>query len=125
MPKLPKDKRLLPSALMVAVAGAATAGTASAGEQPRALALSVVENSGSVEIELIAQTETTQQVEYALELTGSSTSSHRGNTSITGGDRHILSRLKTSFSDSWCAKVDVTEGNGARYTLTAGDCAQA
>ena len=91
---------------------------------PRALALSVTEHADNVELELIAHSQTDQQVEFALELTGSSTSRHNSTTTITAGERQVLSRLKTSYRDGWCAKVDVTEANGESYTLTAGDCAQ-
>ena len=121
MRKIPKALSFLTPAAALAASGVAGA---TGSELPRALELSVVEGDGSVELELIAQSETSQQIEYSVELTGSSTARHRGNTSITAGDRHVLSRLKTSFADSWCATVEVTEGNGARYTLTAGDCAQ-
>ena len=120
MRKLPKILSCLTPAAVLAVGGVAGA---TGSEPPRALALSVVEGSDTVELELIAQSETSQQVEYSVELIGSSTARHRGNTSITAGDRQVLSRFKTSFADSWCATVEVTESSGARYTLTAGDCA--
>jgi hypothetical protein len=105
--------------------GAAGAGASGGDEHPRALALSVFEEEGSVAVELIAQSQIEQQVEYELELIGNSRSLHRGNTSIPAGDRRVLSRLKTGYSDTWCVTVAVTESDGTSYTLTAGDCARA
>ena len=93
----------------------------SAGSQ-RALTLVVNEGDGLVQLELIAQSSTTQTVEYTLELTGANTSRHRGNSTIIAGERQILSTMKTGNAGDWCANVDVTEENGARYRLSAGDC---
>ncbi|AWW75751.1 hypothetical protein CD351_15065 [Erythrobacter sp. KY5] len=90
----------------------------------RALTLSVVEQGNNVELELIADSQTNQQVDYKLKLTGSSTARHSGSTNVSAGERHVLSRLKTSFGETWCATVDVTEADGEQYTLTAGTCAQ-
>ncbi|MFU7527596.1 hypothetical protein [Qipengyuania sp. ASV99] len=117
-------KRLafLTPAFAIAAGNAAGAGGA---EPPRALALNVLEQDGSVEIQLIAQSAIAQQVEYAVELVGDSNARHRGNTSISAGDRHVLSRLSTNVTDTWCATVEVIEGSGPRYTLTAGDCSEA
>jgi hypothetical protein len=110
---------LTPAFAMVAGGGTANAG----GNEPeRALALNVSESGDSVEIQLIAQSAVTQQVDYQIELIGNSRARHSGNTSIPAGDRQILSRLTTNVSDTWCARVEVTEGSGASYTLTAGDC---
>jgi len=102
--------------------GIGTAGSAGLQMAPRALALNVDESGGFVEIELVANSQVTQQVEYSVELTGSSNARHSGNTSVAKDERHVLSRMRTSVTDSWCAKVEVTEASGAQYTLTAGDC---
>ena len=107
-----------------ALIGVTTANATETKAAPRALVLSVTERADNVELELIAHSQTDQRVEFALELTGSSTSRHNSTTTITAGERQVLSRLKTSYRDGWCAKVDVTEANGESYTLTAGDCAQ-
>ncbi|EAQ28005.1 hypothetical protein NAP1_10438 [Erythrobacter sp. NAP1] len=111
-------------ALLPLLAVGSVAGAKSMGDQDRALTLEVAEQAGSVEIELIADSATSQKVDYKLKLTGSSTARHAGSTSVNAGERHVLSRLKTSFAESWCATVDVTEANGEQYTLTAGACAQ-
>ena len=111
---------ILTPALALAAGGATGAGASS--ETPRALALSVIEHGDNVELELIANSQVAQQVQYSIELIGNSTSRHRGDTSIPAGERQILSRMKSSIGEHWCARVHVTEGNGAHYTLTAGDC---
>jgi hypothetical protein len=107
------------SVLAMTVGSTAASGASS---DTRALALNVIENGDTVEIELIANSRVTQQVEYEVELTGASSARHRGSTSIAAGDRQGLSRMKTSASKGWCATVEVNEASGARYTLTAGDC---
>ena len=80
------------------------------------------ETAGSVEIEVVANSPVTQQIEFTAELTGASNSRHKSSSSVAAGDRQVLSRLKMTGSESWCAKVDVSEASGAKYTLTAGDC---
>ncbi len=112
---------ILTPALALAAGGATGAGAS--GETPRALALSVVEEGNSIELELVANSHVAQQVQYSLELIGNSTSRHRGDTAIPAGERQVLSRMKSSVGEHWCARVEVTEANGAHYTLTAGDCA--
>lgn len=106
-------------ALALAAGGAAGA-TSAPGD--RALALNVTDNGDRVEIQLIANSSITQQVEYVLELVGNSSARHSGSTNVAAGDRHVLSRLTTNVSDTWCATVEVTEANGESYTLTAGAC---
>lgn len=122
MRRISKRWALVPPALVLAAGGAA-GGAGAHGQSDRALALEVVENGDSVELELIATSQVTQQVQYSIELIGSSTARHKGDTSIAAGERQVLSRLKSSIGDGWCATVHVTEASGAHYVLTAGDCA--
>jgi len=125
MRDLVKRLAILTPAFAVAAGsgGAGHAGNSAQGEPHRALTLSVVEGSDDVEIQLIAHSDVSQQVEYSLELVGNSRSRHNGNTSIPAGDRQVLSRMKTNVTDTWCATVNVTEESGESYTLTAGVCA--
>ena len=102
-----------------------TGANATGGPAERALSLAVDEQAGSVAVELIAHSPIVQQVSYEAELVGNSRSRHRGNTALPAHERQVLSRLRTSVSGTWCARVDVTEAGGARYTLTAGDCGAA
>jgi len=107
--------------LAFAVPGAAGASGGGA-PQSRAIALQVQEGEDSVEVEIVARSRIAQKVDYAVELVGSSRSRHRGSTSIPANEDRVLSRLKTGFDESWCVTLDVTEGDGTSYTLTAGDC---
>ena len=107
--------------LAIAATGPACASGGVADE--RALTLDIEEQGDSVEIQLIANSVRAQEVEYAIELVGSSRSVHKGRTTIPADERVILSRLKTSLNDDWCATLDVTEQDGTSYSLTAGDCA--
>ncbi len=123
MRNLLKRLAFITPAFAIAMGGASGAAGASGGEESgRALSLNVSENGDKVEIELIANSRIAQQVEYSVELVGNSNAHHHGNTSIPAGNRQVLSRLITNVSDTWCATVEVTEGSGAHYTLTAGDC---
>lgn len=109
---------------LAAAAIALTFGTTGSAhsDTTRALALNVEENGDMVEIQLVANSSVTQQIAYEIELVGGSRARHSGNTNIAAGDRQVLSRLRTSIGDGWCATVEVTEASGESYTLTAGDC---
>jgi len=101
---------------------AGAAGANAQGGEMQALKLNVIERGDMVEIELVANSPITQQVQYDVELIGNSRARSRGDTNIAAGTRHVLSRLRTNIGETWCATVDVTEDSGATYTLTAGDC---
>lgn len=105
-----------------AFALASGGGAAAGGGSDRALSLHVVESGDSVEVQLVAESPVTQQVEYEIELIGNSTSRHAGNTSVAAGNRHVLSTMRATGSSSWCARAKVSESGGASYTLEAGDC---
>lgn len=105
-----------------AIAALAGCSAVSASPETRAISLNVIESAGQVEIEVIANSPVTQQIDIKASLTGASNSNHNSNTSVAAGNRQVLSRMKMAGSDTWCAKVDVTEASGANYTLTAGDC---
>ncbi|MGB3806317.1 MAG: curli-like amyloid fiber formation chaperone CsgH [Erythrobacter sp.] len=117
---------LLAPMLAMSAPGAASNGADMAAkggdDMPHAIGLRWEESDSSVEIQIVAQSATTQKVDYAIELVGNSRSRHRGSTTIPANEESVLSRLSTGYSDSWCATVDVTEGDGTHYTLTAGDC---
>ncbi|MEP0390939.1 hypothetical protein [Erythrobacter sp.] len=104
------------------LAAATGCGAVNASSEARALSLNVVESADSVEIEVVANSSVTQQIEFKAELTGSSNSRHNSSSTVAAGDTQVLSRMKISSSKGWCAKVDVSESSGANYTLTAGDC---
>jgi len=108
---------------MLALAAGGSASASGGANSERALTLRVMEDGDRVEVQLIAQSRITQQVQYEVELVGSSRAHHSGDTSIPAGNRQVLSRLTTTTTAPWCATVHVTEQSGERYTITAGDCA--
>ena len=92
-------------------------------EQPHALTLDVHEHDGTVEIRLIGHSPRAQAVSYALEVTGQSTSRHRGATTLTAGTRAVLSTMRTRATDNWCVKLTAEEEGRAPYEITQGPCA--
>lgn len=120
MRKLARSLAVLTPALAMAFGGAAGASPASG--EARALSLKVSESDDRVEVELVANSQVTQQVDYQIELVGASRARHSGSTSIAAGDRQVLSTLKTNIGDGWCATAHVTEADGSHYMLKAGDC---
>ena len=62
----------------------------------RAVSLNVIETANSVEIEVVADSPVTQQIEFTAELSGASSSRHKSNSSVAAGDRQVLSRMKIS-----------------------------
>lgn len=105
-----------------ALMGAGGASAAKGAPETRALTLLVAETGGEVEVQVVANSQVSQQVQFDVQLVGTSNARSRGDTGIAAGQRQVLSRLKGSVSDTWCATVQVTEGTGLNYTLTAGDC---
>jgi len=108
--------------LAISFPGAAGASGGDSAPQSRAIALQVQEDENSVEVEIVARSGIAQTVDYTIELVGSSRSRHRASTSVPANEDRVLSRLKTGYTENWCATLDVTEGDGTSYTLTAGDC---
>ena len=100
-------------------AGASMAG---ASPQDRAISLKVIEGTGTVEVQVVADSQVTQQVEFEIELTGASNSRHKSSVTLAPGGRKVLSRMRINASDGWCARLTVSEASGGQYTLTEGDC---
>lgn len=90
-----------------------------------ALTLDVREHDGMLEIELIGLSPRAQGVSYALEVTGNSTSRHRGSTTLAAGTRAVLSTMRTRAGDNWCVKLTAEEEGRAPYEITQGPCAAA
>jgi len=107
------------ASLLMLGAGASMAGASS---EDRALSLNVIEDAGTVEVQVVADSQVTQQVEFEIELTGASSSRHKSSVTLASGDRKVLSRLKINSADGWCAKLTVSEASGGQYTLSEGDC---
>jgi hypothetical protein len=92
-------------------------------DAPRALTLDVETRDGMLEVRLTGLSDRAQGVKYALEVTGSSTSRHRGSTQLAAGKQAVLSTLRTSASEGWCVKLVAEEEGRAPYEITRGACA--
>ena len=92
-------------------------------EQSHVLTLDVHENDGRVEIRLIGHSPRAQAVSYALEVTGQSTSRHRGATTLVADSRTVLSTMRTNVGADWCVKLTAEEEGRAPYEILRGPCA--
>lgn len=88
-----------------------------------ALTLDVREHDGMLEIELVGLSPRAQAVSYALEVTGQSTSRHRGSTTLAADTRAVLSTMRTRAGDNWCVRLTAEEEGRAPYEVTQGPCA--
>jgi hypothetical protein len=112
-----------PAAGALALALLAPATVTAMTETPPALTLDVREAGGVVEVRLVGLSARTQKVRYALEVTGQSTSRHRGSTTLSAGKRAVLSTMRTQAGESWCVKLVAEEESRAPYEVTRGTCA--
>jgi hypothetical protein len=91
-----------------------------------ALTLEVQQHGSMIEVRLIGLSPRTQQVSYSLEITGQSTSRHRGKTTLTADTPAVLSTMRTETGDKdWCVKMVAEEEGGAPYEVVRGTCAPA
>lgn len=91
-------------------------------ELPRALRLDVETRDGMLEVRLTGLSERAQGVSYSLEVTGTSTSRHRGSTRLAAGTQAVLSTLRTAAGEDWCVKLVAEEEGRAPYEVTRGTC---
>lgn len=96
-----------------------------ASESPRALNLDVEMKGGMLEVRLTGLSPHAQAVSYSLEITGTSTSRHRGSTRLAAGTQAVLSTMRTSAGDDWCVKLVAEEEGRAPYEVIHGTCAAA
>lgn len=89
----------------------------------RALTLDVQHRDGGIDVQLIGHSARTQVVSYTLEVTGNSTSRHRGKTTLTAGNTAVLSTMRASAGGSWCVKLVAEEPGRAPYEVIEGSCA--
>lgn len=87
-----------------------------------AVAMNVSEEADAVVVELVAETDRPQIVEYEIEVTGSSRSVHKGKTTIGSNQSSPLSRFRVSHAGTWCAQANIREEDGRAYQLEAGEC---
>jgi hypothetical protein len=92
-------------------------------DAPRALSLDVETRDGMLEVRLTGLSAHAQGVSYSLEVTGTSTSRHRGSTRLAAGTEAVLSTMRTSAGADWCVKLIAEEEGRAPYEITRGACA--
>ena len=92
-------------------------GASGGGAEP-ALSLEVSEADGQVEVHLVGKADRALKVSYTLEVTGQSSSTHRGSTALQAGSRSVL----VSAGKDWCARLSVTENGGDSYEIVEGTC---
>lgn len=91
---------------------------------PRSLTLDVDDHGGVIEVRLIGLSDRSQQVSYALQVNGQSTSRHRGRTVLAAGTSAVLSTMRAAAGKNWCVRLVAEEEGSAPYEITAGsDCA--
>ena len=86
------------------------------------LTLDVQEHDGMIEVQLIGLSPRAQTISYALELTGGSTSRHRGSTQLAADTRAVLSTIRTQAGANWCVTLHAEEEGRAPYEITRGPC---
>lgn len=91
-------------------------------ERPEALKIDVREEGDVIEIQLIGETPRSQQISYVLEVTGQSSSRHRGKTTLAANSRTILSKVRTTAGGSWCVRLVAEEENREAYEILYGNC---
>jgi len=98
-------------------------------ENPHALSLDVRQQNGGIEVQLIGNSARAQKVSYQLEVTGQSTSRHRGTTTLAAGATAILSTIRahtgTDSGADWCVRLLAEEEGRAPYEVIAGNCPNA
>lgn len=87
-----------------------------------ALTLEVRQQGDTLEIQLIGDSDRTQQVSYLLEVTGQSTSRHRGKTTLAANARTILSTVRANPGNTWCVRLLAEEEGREPYEILEGDC---
>ena len=90
-----------------------------------ALAIDVRQVEGGIEVQLIGQSPRALHVSYELDVTGQSTSRHRGKTKIAAGNRTVLSTIKVSAGAEWCVRLVAEDDGGEPYEIREGNCTAA
>jgi hypothetical protein len=92
-------------------------------QDTRALTLEVLEQDGAIVVTLIGNAPRAQTVDYTLEVTGNSTSRHRGSTTLTANVEAVLSTIRISTESAWCVRLVATEDGREPYEIVEGNCA--
>jgi hypothetical protein len=92
-------------------------------DNPEALTLEVHRNGDAIEVQLMGDSRHTQQVSYLLEVTGQSTSRHRGKTTVAANARTVLSTVRANVGERWCVRLLAEDEGREPYEILEGDCA--
>lgn len=92
-------------------------------DESPALSLDVQHTGNLVEVRLIGNAAHMQEVSYLIEVTGQSTSRHRGTTTLTGGTTAVLSTMRANVGADWCVKLVAEEAGREPYEVIRGTCA--
>lgn len=92
-------------------------------QDTHALRLDVRQQDGGIEVQLIGKSATAQQVSYLLEVSGNSTSRHRGKTTLTAGATAVLSTVRANTGADWCVRLVAEEEGREPYEVLEGNCA--
>ncbi|MFN4097385.1 MAG: curli-like amyloid fiber formation chaperone CsgH [Sphingomonas sp.] len=92
-------------------------------DRPQALQLDVRQTGDAIEVQLIGHSPRAQQVSYTLEVTGLSTSRHRGMTTLAANAHTVLSTVRVNAGETWCVRLLAEEEGREPYEIRAGDCA--
>ncbi len=90
--------------------------------QARPLGLEITETDDTIELRVKSNGARAAEVEFSLEVTGASTSRHKGKTKLAEGAETVLATVRVSKSPDWCARLEVAEA-GETYVINDGACA--
>jgi hypothetical protein len=111
-----------PFALAALLAPLASSTVTAMNEDPAALTLDVRQQGDALEVQLIGDAPSARQVSYLLEVTGQSTSRHRGKTTLVANARTVLSTIRATATDKWCVRLIAEEEGREPYEIIEGDC---
>jgi hypothetical protein len=106
--------------LLLAAADVPAEVPAMSAAEPNALTLDVAARDGIIEVRLIGLSARAQEVTYALEVSGQSTSRHRGKTTLAAGTEAVLSTMRAEAGENWCVRLVAEEEGRAPYEITEG-----
>ena len=114
---------MLPGALAVLLLSLASSTVPDMNDNsPHSLALDIRRIGDAIEVQLIGQSPQARQVSYTLDVSGTSTSRHRGKTTIAADSRTVLSTIRVSVGEDWCVRLVAEEDGGTPYEIREGNC---
>jgi len=111
-----------PASLAALLVPLASSTVTAMSDNPEALKLDVRHHGNSIEVQLIGDAPTARQVSYVLEVTGQSTSRHRGKTTLAAHAPTVLSTVKATAGETWCVRLLAEEEGREPYEIVKGDC---